>query len=114
MLISATTFVELFNSHCSVRMNKSFVLLLLHPVVPKPGRMGGYIPPITWLYPPNNLRMVHFSIPHNNLKGCTAERKFGEKSVLLMLKTFFFWSSPKIGEKKCSILGEDLFFLVFT
>ena len=95
-----------------------------------PGGMGGYIPPIIWLYPPNRLRMVHFCIPPKNLKGCTAERKFGEKkcsslakdfffglhlksgrkSVLFLEKTFFFWSSPKIGEKKCSIFGENLFF----
>ena len=54
--------------------------------------------------------MVHFCIPPNNLKGCTAERKFGGKSVLFLLKTFFFWSSPKIGKKKCSIFEGDLFF----
>ena len=82
--------------------------------------------------------MVHFCIPFNNLNGCTAERKFGEKSVLFFPKTFFFcssskigggggvllkktfffsfffWSSPKIGEKKCSISEEDHFFFFWS
>ena len=35
----------------------------------------------------------------------------GKNSVLFLLKTFFFWSSSKIGEKKYSIFGEDLFFI---
>ena len=41
----------------------------------------------------------------------------GKKSVPFLVKTFFFWSSPELGGKKCSISGEDLFvffFLVFT
>ena len=35
----------------------------------------------------------------------------GEKSVLFLVKTFFFWSSPEFGKKKCSIC---IFSLVFT
>ena len=45
--------------------------------------------------------------------GCAFERRspleFGEKSAPVLAKTFF-WSSPELGEKKCSIFGEDLFF----
>ena len=38
--------------------------------------------------------------------------KSGRKSVLFLKKTFlFFWSSPEFGEKKCSI---SIFLLVFT
>ena len=75
--------------------------------VPKPGG-GGYIPPIICL-PPNSLRMVHICIPPNILNGFTSERKFGEKSALFLMKTFF-WSSPEFGKKKCSIFDDDLFF----
>ena len=64
--------------------------------------MGGYIPPNNLAVSPNRLRMVHICIPPNNLNRCAVERKFGEKSVLFLLKTFF-WSSPEFGEKKCSI-----------
>ena len=36
--------------------------------VPKAGgRWGGYIPPIIWLYSPNNLSMVYICIPPTNL-----------------------------------------------
>ena len=79
------------------------------PGVPKQEGDGGYIPPIIWMYTPNILRMVHICIPPNNLNGCTSERKFGEKNVLFLLKTFFLvftW----IWGKKCFVC----FFLVFT
>ena len=75
---------------------------------------GDKSPPVIWLYPPpNSLKMVHICIPSNNLNGCTAERKFGEKKCSILaedLLFFFFCSSPKIGERKCSISEEDLFF----
>ena len=49
--------------------------------------MGGYIPP-------NNL-----AVSPNNLNGCTSERKLGKETVLFLVKTFFFWSSPEFGGK---------------
>ena len=68
--------------------------------VPKQGEMGGYIPPIIWLYPPNTLRMVHTGIPPNNLNGCTSEGvNLGEKCSVLVEDLFFIWSSPEFGEK---------------
>ena len=75
-----------------------------------PGGMGGYIPPIIWLYTPNSLRMVHFCIPPKNLKGFTAERKFVEKSVLLLLRTFFFGLHLKSGRKSVLFLEKAFFF----
>ena len=55
------------------------------PGVPKQGGMGEYISP-------------------NDLNECTVHlsENWG-KSVLFLMKTFFFWSSPEFGEKKCSI-----------
>ena len=65
---------------------------------------GGISPPIIWLYP-----------PPNNLNGCTVHlsENWG-KSVLFLMKTFFFGLHLNLGKKKCSIFNEDLFFLVFT
>ena len=79
-------------------------------VEPKPGGINppnnlAVSSPIVW-----GLRMVHFCIPPNNLKGCTAERKFGGKVFYSCWRPFFFWCSPKIEEKKCSIFEGDLFF----
>ena len=43
-------------------------------------------------------------MPHNNLNGCTSERKFGEKSVLFLMKTFFsFLVFTWIWGQKCSV-----------
>ena len=79
------------------------------------GGWGVYIPPIIWLYPPQKFENGPHLHPPNNLNGCTSERKLGEKSVLFLMKTFFFlffsfWSSPEFGEKERSIFDEDLFF----
>ena len=64
----------------------------LRPQTPKtapPFRMSGYAP------------------------GCAFERRSAlqcrEKSAPVLVKTFF-WSSPELEGKKCSIFGEDLFF----
>ena len=43
--------------------------------------------------------------------GVPSERKFGEKSVLFLLKTFFVWSSPEFGKK---VFHLFFCFLVFT
>ena len=48
----------------------------------------------------------------NNLNGCTYERKFREKSVLFLLKTFFlFWSSSEFGEKSVLFLIKTFIFV---
>ena len=54
-----------------------------------PGGMGGNIPPNN-MYPPKSLRMVHICIPSNILNGFASERKYGEKSALFVMRTFFF------------------------
>ena len=72
------------------------------------GGMGGIYPPnnltvsppIIWVWPTS-------CIPPIILLLCASERRFplefGEKSVPHLVKTYFFWSSPELGEKKCSI-----------
>ena len=70
----------------------------------------GYIPPIIWLYPNNSLRMVHICIPSNSLNGCTSERKFGKKKCSILVEDLFFLVSTWIWGKKRSIFDEDLFF----
>ena len=59
----------------------------LKPGVPKQGGDGG-------IYPPNNLAVS----PPNNLNGCTVHlsENWG-KSVLFLMKTFFFRSSSEFG-----------------
>ena len=37
----------------------------------------------------------------------------GTNTLQFLVKTLFFWSSLKFGDKNCSIFGEDLFFVLF-
>ena len=83
----------------------------LRLVVPKPGGMGG-------IYPPNNLAVSPPIVwewstcasPPIILNGCTAERKFGEKSVLSRWRPFFFALHLKSGRKSVLFLKKLFFF----
>ena len=80
------------------------------------GGWGRYIPPIIWLYPPNNLNGCTVHLSENWGKKCSISDEdlffwsspgFGEKSVLFLMETFFLHLN--LG-KKCSIC----IFLLFT
>ena len=62
------------------------------------GGWGRYIPPIIWLYPPNNLN------------GCTVHlsENWGKKCSISDEDLFFFGLHLNLG-KKCSIFDGDLF-----
>ena len=82
----------------------------LGSVVPKPGGMGGYIlpnnlavsPPIVWEWSTS-------ASPSIIWMGVQLSVNLG-KNVFYSCWRPIFCSSPKIGEKKCSISEEDLFF----
>ena len=80
------------------------------------GGWGNISPPILWLYPPNSLRMVHICILPNNLRmGLQLSVNLGEKSVLFLLKTFFFFFGLHLNSERKSVLFlMKTFFLVFT
>ena len=71
---------------------QNFRALRAPPQTPVPAAGGGFAPR-----------------PKNQPLHCEF---LATRLVPFLVKTFF-WSSPEIGEKKCSIFGEDLF-LLFT
>ena len=83
----------------------------LQPGVPKlGGGGGGYIPPIIWLHPPNNLTMVCIWALDGLWTIVLVFTWFRGQKLFKSRWRPFFRSSLDFGDKNSSSLGEDLFF----